>query len=87
MLLLVSQMVRGGVAAAEPGVSQTVNGGALNVEEGARVRFLSSVKMGNIGVDTVDLDNMVHGGCVYNKVYATGQGWQRVLTCAWAMGF
>ena len=56
------------MAAAVPGLSQTVNGGALNVEEGARVRFLSSVKMGNIGVDTVDLDNMVHGGCVYNKV-------------------
>eukprot|EP00903_Cladosiphon_okamuranus_P019379 g17819.t1 len=50
-----------------PGRSQTVNGGALNVEEGARVRFLSSVKMENIGVDTVDLDNMVHGGCIYNK--------------------
>eukprot|EP00752_Nemacystus_decipiens_P003716 g3425.t1 len=50
-----------------PGASQTVNGGALNVEEGARVRFLSSVKMGNIAVDTVDLDNMVHGGCVYNQ--------------------
>eukprot|EP00752_Nemacystus_decipiens_P001324 g1314.t1 len=59
--------VESGVAAAVPGLSQTVNGGALNVEEGARVRFVSSVKMGNIGVDTVDLDNMVHGGCVYNQ--------------------
>lgn len=49
-------------------VSQTVNGGALNVEEGGQARFLSSVNMDGIGVDTVDLDNMVHGGCVYNKV-------------------
>ena len=63
--LLVSQSVS---FAVEPGLSQTVHGGVLNVEEGAKARFFSSVTMDNIAVDTVDLDNMVHGGCIYNKV-------------------
>ncbi|CAM9478802.1 unnamed protein product [Scytosiphon promiscuus] len=47
--------------------TQTVNGGVLNVEPDARARFLSDVLMDGVGVDTVDLDNMVHGGCVYNQ--------------------
>ncbi|CAM9360415.1 unnamed protein product, partial [Hapterophycus canaliculatus] len=48
-------------------LERTVNGGVLNVEEDARARFFSSVLMHGVGVDTVDLDNMVHGGCIYNQ--------------------
>lgn len=40
----------------------------LNVEEGGKARFLSSVSMDGVGVDTIDLADMKHGGCVYNQV-------------------
>ncbi|CAM9529765.1 unnamed protein product [Ectocarpus sp. 4 AP-2014] len=54
--------------------TQVVHGGVLNVEEGGKARFLSSVSMDGIGVDTVDLADMKHGGCVYNQGYVRFEG-------------
>lgn len=56
------------------GFPQAVNGGVLNVAPEGYARFLDSVKMYSVGVNTVEDDTMQHGGCIYNEVGKRNDG-------------
>ncbi|CAM9532525.1 unnamed protein product [Ectocarpus sp. 8 AP-2014] len=57
-----------------PAFLEAVNGGVLNVAPEGYARFLDSVKMYSVGVNTVEDDTMQHGGCIYNEGYVRFEG-------------